>query len=75
MATKDYLKGKYTEAKDKKKDAAMTKNLSRDQKAKFEKMDKAHGDKKKPKTMKEDKKNDAKIISKIKGSSKTKTKK
>jgi hypothetical protein len=65
MATKDYLKGKYTEAKDKKKDAAMTKNLSRDQKAKFEKMDKAHGDKKKPKTMKEDKKMDAKIIKKV----------
>jgi hypothetical protein len=70
MATKDYLKGKYTEAKDKKKDAAMTKNLSRDQKAKFEKMDKAHGDKKKPKTMQEDKKIDAKIIKKIKSSDK-----
>ena len=65
MATKDYLKGKYTEAKDKKKDAAMTKNLSRDQKSKFKKMDEAHGDKKKPKTMKEDKKMDAKIIKKV----------
>ena len=74
MATKDYLKGKYTEAKDKKKDAAMTKNLSRDQKAKFEKMDKAHGDKKKPKTMKEDKKMDAKIIKKVKASDKSKKK-
>ena len=70
MATKDYLKGKYTEAKDKKKDAAMTKNLGRDQKAKFEKMDKAHGDKKKPKTMQEDKKIDAKIIKKVKSSEK-----
>ena len=74
MATKDYLKGKYTEAKDKKKDAAMTKNLPRALKDKFEKMDKAHGDKKKPKTMKEDKKMDSKIIKKIKASDKPKKK-
>jgi hypothetical protein len=72
MATKDYLKGKYTKEKDKKKDEAMTKNLTRGQKDKFEKMDKAHGDKKKPKTMKEDKKMDAKIIKKIKDSDKPK---
>lgn len=74
MVTKDYLKGKYTESKDKTKDAAMTKNLTRAQKDKFEKMDKAHGDKKKPKTMKEDKKIDAKIIKKIKASDKPKKK-
>ena len=37
---------------------------------KFEKADKAHGKKKKPKTMAEDKKIDAKIISKIKKSDK-----
>lgn len=61
-----FLKGKYTEAKDKKKDAAMTKGLSPAQKAKFEKADKAHGAKKKPKTMAEDKKIDAAIIKKIK---------
>ncbi len=65
MATKSYEKGKYTEAKDKKKDAAMTKNLTPEQKKRFEKADKAHGDKKKPSTMKEDKKIDAKIIKKI----------
>jgi hypothetical protein len=60
-----FLKGKYTEEKDKKKDAAMTKNLTPEQKKRFEKMDKAHGDKKKPKTMKEDKKTDSKIIKKV----------
>jgi hypothetical protein len=60
-----FLKGKYTEEKDKKKDAAMTKNLTPEQKKRFDKMDKAHGDKKKPKTMKEDKKKDAKIIKKV----------
>ena len=63
---KAYEKGKYTEAKDKKKDAAMTKNLTPEQKKRFEKEDKKHGDKKKPATMQEDKKIDAKIISKIK---------
>lgn len=60
-----FLKGKYTEEKDKKKDAAMTKNLTPEQKKRFEKMDKAHGDKKKSKTMKEDKKMDSKIIKKV----------
>lgn len=60
---KSYEKGKYTEAKDKKKDAKMTKDLTPAQKAKFEKADKKH---KKPKTMAEDKKKDAKIIKKIK---------
>ena len=63
---KSYMKGKYTEAKDKKKDAKMTKGLSPKEKAEFEKKDKAHGDKKKPKTMQEDKKIDAKIIAGIK---------
>jgi hypothetical protein len=63
---KSYEKGKYTEAKDEKKDAKMTKGLSPKEKAEFEKKDKAHGDKKKPKTMAEDKKIDAKIIKGIK---------
>ena len=63
---KSYEKGKYTEAKDKKKDAAMTKGMSPKEKAEFEKKDKAHGDKKKPKTMKEDKIKDSKIIKGIK---------
>jgi hypothetical protein len=58
-----YEKGKYTEAKDKKKDAKMTKTLTPAEKREFEKKDKAHG---KPKTMAEDKKKDAKIIKGIK---------
>jgi hypothetical protein len=61
-----FLKGKYTEAKDKKKDAQMTKGLTPAQKREFEKKDRAHGDKKKPKTMQQDKKIDAKIIKGIK---------
>ena len=74
MAAKGYEKGKYTSGKDKMKDEAMTKNLTPEQKKRFEKMDKAHGDKKKPKTMKEDKMKDYKIIKKIKASDKSKKK-
>lgn len=66
MALPTFLKGKYTEEKDKKKDAKMTKGLSPKEKAEFEKKDKAHGAKKKPKTMQEDKKIDAKIIKGVK---------
>jgi hypothetical protein len=69
MATKDYMKGKYTEAKDKKKDAAMTKGMSASQKKKFEAMDEKHA---KPKTMKEDAAKDKKIIGKIKSDKKKK---
>jgi hypothetical protein len=58
-----YEKGKYTESKDKKKDAKMTKGLTPAEKKEFEKKDKAH---KKPKTMAEDKQKDAKIIKGIK---------
>lgn len=64
--TPAFLKGKYTEAKDKKKDAQMTKGLTPAQKREFEKKDKAHGDKKKPATMQQDKKIDARIIKGIK---------
>lgn len=63
MAMPAFLKGKYTEEKDKKKDAKMTKGMTPKQKAAFEKKDKEH---KKPKTMAEDKKMDAKIIKGIK---------
>jgi hypothetical protein len=72
MAAMGYMSGKYTESKDKKKDAKMLKKagLDKDEKEKFEKADKAHGKKKKPKTMAEDKKIDAKIIGKIKKSDK-----
>lgn len=67
MATKPaYEKGKYTESKDKKKDAAMTKGMTAAEKREFEKKDKAHGAKAKPKTMPQDKKIDAKIIKGIK---------
>jgi hypothetical protein len=58
-----YMRGKFTESKDKKKDAAMTKGMSASEKKKFEAMDKKHG---KPKTMKEDAVKDKKIIKKIK---------
>lgn len=66
--TPSYEKGKYTESKDKKKDAAMAKKagLTAAEKREYEKKDKAHGAKKKPSTMKEDKKIDAKIIRGIK---------
>lgn len=67
MATKPaYEKGKYTESKDKKKDAAMTKGMTAAEKREFEKKDKAHGAKAKPKTMAQDKKIDSKIIKGIK---------
>jgi hypothetical protein len=70
MAVKpSYEKGKYTEAKDKKKDAAMLRKAGlteKDEKKAFKKADDAHGAKKKPKTMAEDKKIDAGIIRKIK---------
>lgn len=63
MAIPAFLKGKFTEEKDKKKDAKMTKGMTPKQKAEFEKKDKAH---KKPKTMQEDKNMDAKIIKDVK---------
>jgi hypothetical protein len=44
----------------------MTKGLTPAEKKKFEAADKKHGTKKKPKTMEEDKKIDAKIIKAIK---------
>lgn len=69
-----FEKGKYTESKDKKKDSKMLKKagFDKDEKSKFEKADKAHGANKKPKTMAEDKKIDAKIIKKIKKNDKKK---
>jgi len=68
MMAKSYEKGKYTESKDKKKDAAMLRKagLDKEEREEFEEKDKAHGAKKKPKTMAEDKKIDAKIIKDIK---------
>ena len=69
MATPSFMKGKYTKSKDEKMDSRLLKKAGltdKEEKAKFEKADKAHGAKKKPKTMAEDKKIDAKIIKKIK---------
>ena len=60
-----YEKGKYTEAKDAKKDAAMMRinGLDKEERKKFKAADKKHP---KPKTMASDKKKDAKIIKGIK---------
>ena len=68
MATPSFMKGKYTKSKDEKMDSRLTKRagLDKEQKEKFEKMDKAHGKKKKPKTIAEDRKKDDAIIKKIK---------
>jgi hypothetical protein len=68
MATPSFMKGEYTKAKDEKKDARLKKRagLDKEDKEKFEKMDKAHGKKKKPATMDEDRKKDEAIIKKIK---------
>lgn len=68
------MKGKYTEKSDKKMDAYLTRDLDPEQKKKFEKADKAHGKKKKPKTLQEDKPIDQKIIKKIKSEDKKKKK-
>jgi hypothetical protein len=68
-----YEKGKYTEKKDKPKDAAMLRKAGltdKEDKAKFKKMDEAHAAKKKPKTMAEDKAKDAAIIRKMKAQEK-----
>jgi hypothetical protein len=63
--TPSYEKGKYTEAKDKKKDDAMMRinGLDKEERKKFKAADKKHA---KPKTMAADKKKDAKIIKGIK---------
>jgi len=61
--TPAYMKGKYTEAKDREKDAVMTRGMSKSEKEQFKTADKRHA---KPKTMAADKKKDAKIIKDIK---------
>ena len=63
------MKGKYTKSKDEKMDARLLRKAGiteKDDKKKFEKMDTAHGKKKKPKTIAEDRKIDEKIIKKVK---------
>lgn len=67
--TPSFMKGKYTKAKDEKMDARLMRKAGitdKDDKADFEKMDKAHGKKKKPKTIAEDRKKDEAIIKKVK---------
>ncbi len=68
MATKPKMTGKYTKTADEKKDSYLMKKagLDKEERKEFEKADKAHGAKKKPKTLQEDKKIDQGIIKKIK---------
>jgi hypothetical protein len=68
MATKPKMTGKYTKSADEKKDAYLMKKagLDKEERKKYEKMDAAHGKKKKPKTLQEDKKIDMANIKKIK---------
>jgi hypothetical protein len=61
--TPAYMKGKYTEAKDRTKDAVMTRGMSKSEKEQFKAADARHA---KPKTMAGDAKKDAKIIKNIK---------
>jgi hypothetical protein len=60
----------YNEKNDKKQDAKTTKGLDKEQKAKFEKMDKAHGKKNKPESQTADRKIDERIVKKIKSQEK-----
>ena len=63
---KPSMVGKYTKKSDDKMDAYLTRKLDKEGKKEFEKKDKAHGAKKKPKTLQEDLKADTKIIKGIK---------
>ena len=60
----------YNEKNDSKQDAKTTKGLDKEQKAKFEKMDKAHGKKNKPESQTADRKIDERIVKKIKAQDK-----
>ena len=55
----------YNEKNDAPQDKHYKRGMTPAEKAKYEKMDKAHGKKKKPKTMAEDNKADSKIRKKI----------
>lgn len=56
----------YNEKNDKKQDAKTTKGMTAAERREYERMDKAHGAKKKPKTMAEDRKIDEANARKIK---------
>jgi hypothetical protein len=60
----------YNEKNDKKQDAKTTKGLDKEEKAKFKKMDDAHGKRNKPETQTADRKIDEKIVKKIKNQEK-----
>lgn len=60
----------YNEKNDKKQDAKTTKGLDKEEKAKFKKMDDAHGKRNKPETQTADRKIDEKIVKKIKAQEK-----
>lgn len=60
----------YNEKNDKKQDAKTTKGLDKEEKAKFKKMDDAHGKRNKPETQTADRKIDEKIVKKIKAKEK-----
>ena len=65
----------YNEKNDKKQDAKTTKGLDKEDKAKFKKMDDAHGKRNKPETQTADRKIDEKIVKKIKNADKREDKK
>jgi hypothetical protein len=60
----------YNEKNDKKQDSKTTKGLDKDQKAKFKKMDDAHGKRNRPESQTADRKIDQKIVKKIKATEK-----
>jgi hypothetical protein len=60
----------YNEKNDKKQDAKTLKGLDKEERAKFKKMDDAHGKRNKPETQTADRKIDEKIVKKIKGQEK-----
>jgi len=60
----------YNEKNDKKQDKETIKGLDKEGRAKFEKLDKAHGKKNKPESQTADRKIDEGIVSKIKKAAK-----
>ena len=65
----------YNEKNDKKQDAQTTKGLDKEEKAKFKKMDDAHGKRNKPESQTADRKIDEGIVKKIKSAAKKHEKK
>ena len=59
-------KGKFTDAKNKKQDAKITKGLTPKEKAEYKRLDEASHKKKRPTTMKQDIAKDKKIVAQIK---------